>query len=91
MLEALASGTPLVTTRVGWMETFLREQPDYRALCVWTDVDDIAARLASLAGEDHSALTVAARAWMEENGSYTVFAERWGALAERVFAATTSS
>ena len=53
--------------------------------------DDIAARLASLAGEDHSALTAAARAWMEQNGSYAVFAERWGALAERVFAATTSS
>jgi glycosyltransferase involved in cell wall biosynthesis len=91
VLEALASGTPLVTTRVGWMETFLRELPDYRALCVWPDTGDIAARLASMAGEDHSALTAAARAWMEENGSYTVFAERWGALAERVFAATTSS
>lgn len=91
VLEALASGTPLVTTRVGWMETFLRELPDYRALCVWPDVGDISARLASLPGEDHAALTAAARAWMEENGSYAVFAERWGALAERVFAATTSS
>jgi glycosyltransferase involved in cell wall biosynthesis len=91
VLEALASGTPLVTTRVGWMETFLREVPDYRALCVWPEVGDIAARLESLAGEDHSALTAAARAWMEENGSYAVFAERWGGLAERIFAATTSS
>jgi glycosyltransferase involved in cell wall biosynthesis len=91
VLEALASGTPLVTTRVGWMETFLREVPDYRALCVWPDIDDIAARLESLPGEDHSALTAAARAWMERNGSYAVFAERWGALAERVFASTISS
>jgi glycosyltransferase involved in cell wall biosynthesis len=91
VLEALASGTPLLTTRVGWMETFLREVPDYRALCVWPEAGDIAARLESLAGEDQSGLTAAARAWMEQNGSYTVFAERWGALAERVFAATTSS
>jgi glycosyltransferase involved in cell wall biosynthesis len=91
VLEALACGTPLVTTRVGWMETFLRELPDYRALCVWPDAADIAARLAGLAGEDHSALTAAARAWMEDNGSYPAFAERWGALAERVFASTTSS
>jgi glycosyltransferase involved in cell wall biosynthesis len=91
VLEALASGTPLVTTRVGWMETFLRELPDYRALCVWPEVDDIAARLESLKGEDHTAVTAAARAWMEQNGSYTVFAERWGTLAERVFASTISS
>jgi glycosyltransferase involved in cell wall biosynthesis len=90
VLEALASGTPLLTTRVGWMETFLREVPDYRALCVWPEAGDIAARLESL-GEDQSGLTAAARAWMEQNGSYAVFAERWGALAERVFAATTSS
>jgi glycosyltransferase involved in cell wall biosynthesis len=84
VLEALASGTPLVTTRVGWMETFLREVPDYRALCVWPQVSDIAARLESLAGGNYSALTAAARAWMEQNGSYAVFAERWGALAEQV-------
>jgi glycosyltransferase involved in cell wall biosynthesis len=88
VLEALASGTPLVTTRVGWMETFLRELPDYRVLCVWPDVGDISARLASLPGDDHSALTAAARAWMEENGSYAAFAKRWSALAERVVAAT---
>jgi glycosyltransferase involved in cell wall biosynthesis len=91
VLEALASGTPLLTTRVGWMETFLREVPDYRALCVWPDAGDIAARLERLGDEDHAALTAAARGWMERNGSYAVFAERWGALAERVFASTISS
>ena len=84
VLEALASGTPLVTTRVGWMETFLRELPAYRALCVWPEVDDVAAGLRALA-EDHSTeLTAAARAWMERNGSYERFAERWGALIDRV-------
>jgi glycosyltransferase involved in cell wall biosynthesis len=91
VLEALACGVPLLTTRVGWMETFLRELPDYRALSVWADVDDIAARLRTLPGEDHSELTSAARAWMEENGSYAVFAERWGSLVDRVLDASTSS
>jgi glycosyltransferase involved in cell wall biosynthesis len=86
VLEALASGTPLLTTRVGWMETFLRELPEYRALCVWPEVADVAARLRSLADADHSELTGAARRWMERWGSYDAFAERWGALAERVAA-----
>jgi len=84
VLEALASGTPLLTTRVGWMETFLRELPEYRALCVWPQVDDVAARLRSLGEDDTRGLTAAARRWMEEQGSFEVFAERWGRLVERV-------
>jgi glycosyltransferase involved in cell wall biosynthesis len=91
VLEALACGTPLLTTRVGWMETFLRELPDYRALCVWPEVEDIAARLRALPGEDHTELTNAARTWMVENGSYGIFAERWGALLDRVLDSSTSS
>jgi glycosyltransferase involved in cell wall biosynthesis len=84
VLEALASGTPLLTTRVGWMETFMRELPEYRRLCVWPDVRDIAARLRGLDDADPVALTTAARSWIERHGSYRVFAERWGALVERV-------
>jgi glycosyltransferase involved in cell wall biosynthesis len=84
VLEALASGTPLVTTRVGWMETFLRELPAYRALSVWPEVDDVAAGLRALAEDPRPDLTAAARAWMEQNGSYERFAERWGALIDRV-------
>ena len=38
LLEALASGTPAVTTRVGWTRTLLRELPAYEALCVRPDV-----------------------------------------------------
>jgi glycosyltransferase involved in cell wall biosynthesis len=86
VLEAIASGTPLLTTRVGWMETFLRELPEYRALCVWPEVADVAARLRSLVYADHADLTAAARRWMEQWGSYDVFAGRWGALVERVAA-----
>jgi glycosyltransferase involved in cell wall biosynthesis len=84
VLEALASGTPLLTTRVGWMETFVRELADYRRLCVWPDVPDIAARLRGLEDADLADLTTAARSWIEQHGSYRVFADRWGELVERV-------
>jgi glycosyltransferase involved in cell wall biosynthesis len=84
VLEALAVGTPLLTTRVGWMETFLRAVPEYRALSVWPDVDDVAAQLRRLREMDTEPLTHAGREWMERHGGYEVFAERWAALAERV-------
>jgi glycosyltransferase involved in cell wall biosynthesis len=84
VLEALAAGTPLLTTRVGWMETFLRAMPEYRALSVWPDVDDLAAQLRRLPEFDTEPLTRAGREWMERHGSYEVFAARWAALAERV-------
>ena len=84
VLEALASGVPLLTTRVGWMETFLRELPGYRALCVWPEVDDVAARLRALAEEPRPDLVGAARDWIERNGGYDRFAERWSALIDRV-------
>lgn len=84
VLEALAAGIPLLTTRVGWMETFLRAVPEYRTLSVWPDVDDVAAQLRRLRELDTEPLTHAARDWMERHGSYEVFAARWAALAERV-------
>lgn len=84
VLEALASGTPLVTTRVGWMETFLSAVPAYRALCVWPEVDDVAALLARWDEIDTGSLTLAARGWMVEHGGYGPFARRWGELIERV-------
>jgi glycosyltransferase involved in cell wall biosynthesis len=84
VLEALASGTPLLTTRVGWMETFLRELPAYRALCVWPEVEDLAAGLRALADDPRPEVTAAARDWIERNAGYGRFAERWGALIDRV-------
>ncbi|MDQ6804108.1 MAG: glycosyltransferase family 4 protein [Actinomycetota bacterium] len=84
VLEALASGTPLVTTRTGWMETFLRIMPAYRDLCVWPDVEDIAAQLRRLEDMDTERLTAPARAWMVEHGGFATFARRWDELLERV-------
>jgi glycosyltransferase involved in cell wall biosynthesis len=90
VLEALAAGTPLLTTRVGWMETFLRAVPEYRTLSVWPDVDDLAAQLRRLRELDTGPLTRAGREWMERHGSYEVFAARWAALAERVARGVTA-
>ncbi len=87
VLEALASGTPLITTRTGWMETFLRMMPAYRDLCVWPDIGDIAAQLRRLPDMDTERLTAPARAWMVEHGDYATFARRWGELIDRVVAA----
>ncbi len=84
VLEALASGTPLITTRTGWMETFLAIMPAYRELCVWPDVEDIAAQLRRLEDMDTQRLIAPARDWMVEHGGYATFAGRWDELLERV-------
>lgn len=84
VLEALASGTPLVTTAVGWMPDFLREVPDYRRLVVAPEVRDIAARLRTLNLGELDGLTAAAREWIVANNSLAVFDRTWGELVERV-------
>ncbi len=67
VLEALASGVPLVTTRVGWMPELLRAVPAYEALCVEPDAAGVAAvpersRRASAARGDGCGARVRARA-----------------------------
>jgi glycosyltransferase involved in cell wall biosynthesis len=49
ILEALACGTPVVTTRIGWMTTLLQAVPEYDALCVQPTVSDITRRLREIA------------------------------------------
>jgi glycosyltransferase involved in cell wall biosynthesis len=84
ILEALACGAPLVTTRVGWMETLLEHVPDYRALVVWHDAEDIAARLRTFDDVDHRALADRARAFVIEHNSLDAFREAWTALIARI-------
>jgi glycosyltransferase involved in cell wall biosynthesis len=79
VLEALATGTPLITTRVGWMPTLLRTVPAYEALCVEPEVQDIAARLRALPTLASPA-PQQARTWVGEHNSLQRWGERWRAV-----------
>jgi glycosyltransferase involved in cell wall biosynthesis len=83
VLEALASGIPLVTTEVGWMRTFLRSVPEYRQLIVQPSAPDIAAKLRAV-GSIPQALTTQARNWIAANSNVDRFSEQWVDLVERV-------
>ena len=86
LLEALACGTPAVTTRVGWTRTLLRELPPYETLCVRPAVADIAARLRWLEGADTLVLMEEVRAFVSTHNDLARFRADWLALIERVVA-----
>ena len=91
ILEALACGTPAVTTRVGWTRTLLREFPHYDALCVRPDVQDITARLRWLRQADTAPLMSDVRRFVSEHNSLECFRSNWLALIEQVMAAHSRS
>jgi glycosyltransferase involved in cell wall biosynthesis len=83
ILEALACGRPLLSTRVGWMDTLLRAVPRYASLCIEPAIEDIAGHLRELARHDTRALSTEARAFVLEHNGLEPWAERWrGLLAE---------
>jgi glycosyltransferase involved in cell wall biosynthesis len=84
ILEALACGTPVVTTRVGWTNTLLRELPRYEELCVRPQVGDIAARLRWLAGADTRELMGEVRSFVGEHNSLARFRSDWLETIEQV-------
>ena len=84
VLEALACGVPLLTTRVGWMRTFLERVPEYASLVIRPEVEDMAYRLRSLAELDTCRLTARAREAVRERNSLTGFERHWTALLERI-------
>jgi glycosyltransferase involved in cell wall biosynthesis len=82
VLEALACARPLVSTRVGWMQTLLRAVPEYEALCIEPDVADIARVLRSPLDREH--MCAAARAFVLEHNNLERWQRRWVALCEEV-------
>ncbi len=86
LLEALACGTPAVTTRVGWTRTLLSALPSYEALCVRPAVEDIIARLRWLEEADTRPLMEEVRAFVGTHNDLTRFRAEWLTLIERVAA-----
>jgi len=84
ILEAMACGIPVITTRVAWMRTFLRALPDYDALCVEPAVADIAARLRSFDARAAQPLAERAREWVIEHNGVEAFNRAWRELIGRV-------
>lgn len=77
VLEALASGVPLITTSVGWMADFLSLCPAYSRFIVRPDLDSVTAALSTLGTFDSGAVLAQARTCVERHNRFEVFAHRW--------------
>jgi glycosyltransferase involved in cell wall biosynthesis len=80
VLETLATGTPMVGTRVGWMPSLLEAVPGYDRLCVEPDLDQIVDRLQHLEQLAPQELLDQARAYVQRNNSLDSFAAGWQSL-----------
>ncbi len=76
-LEAIACGRPLLVTRVGWIPTLLRDVPEYEALCIRAEHQDIVERLRLVELADVASITARAREWVLENNSLEQYSKRW--------------
>jgi len=84
LLEALACGVPVLTTRVGSVPSLLRSVPEYQALCVEPREDDLAAKLDDLRHADTAAVVGQARAWVTGSHGLAQYAANWNALLDKL-------
>ncbi len=84
ILEAMACGVPVITTRVAWMRTFLRALPEYDALCVEPTIESIAAKLRAFDPAQAQPLAARAREWVVEHNGVQAFERSWRELLGRV-------
>jgi glycosyltransferase involved in cell wall biosynthesis len=84
VLEALACGVPLITTRVGWMKQLVRELPAYDPLCVHPDEEEIADRLRRLPELARPDVIERARELVARYHGLREYGARWGELLEQV-------
>jgi glycosyltransferase involved in cell wall biosynthesis len=84
VLEALACGRPLLTTRVGWMGTLLRAVPEYGALCIEPSVESVATCLHSLPDIEIEDLSSKARAFVLQHNSLEHWSESWLKLIDKL-------
>ena len=84
VLEALASGVPVVTTSVGWTADFLSACPAYSPFIVRPDLDSVTGALRRVDAFDGSEPLSQARAYVERHNGFAVFAQRWLELIAKV-------
>jgi glycosyltransferase involved in cell wall biosynthesis len=84
ILEAMACGIPVLTTRVAWTRTFLRALPEYDALCFEPTVAAAAERLAAFDATRAQPLAERAREWVVEHNGTQAFERMWRELLAEV-------
>lgn len=83
ILEALACGRPLISTRVGWMKTLLQAVPEYERLCVDATIEDVRTRMEELPDIDLATPVARARELVLRHNSLAPWSEHWQAVATR--------
>jgi glycosyltransferase involved in cell wall biosynthesis len=77
VLEALASGVPLITTDIAWMSDFLHVCPDYRRFIVKPEVASVTDALRRLERADQSPILADARRLICRDNGLEAFGRQW--------------